>query len=171
MHLRFVNVNHETYIQKKIQMTNTFTKNDTYALEVPPWSLSTCSTSATGSRNPLLHFGQASIVTFFTPVARLPPFSWTFSTWSTSVVTEANLAPHWGHTSTCPLLLPLLLLLGPFPSFAICHFWLSSLLSFATLASAEARKDEAAVRRLPHFGDDAAGAWLGFDTSFLLLLK
>jgi hypothetical protein len=34
-----------------------------YTLDVPPCSFSTCSTSNTGSRNALLHFGQTSIVT------------------------------------------------------------------------------------------------------------
>lgn len=102
-----------------------------YAFEVPPCSLSTCSTSNTGSRNPLLHFGQASIVTL--PRVDCELFQWDFSTCSIRAPTVENLAGHWPHCSTRSLLL----LLGVIPSLA---FWTASLvatLSFCIPASAD----------------------------------
>lgn len=87
-------------------------------------------------------------------------------------MTEENFTWHSGHCSTCPLLavkplLLLLLLLWP-----VWNAWLNSLLNFEIPASAEARTDEAALIKVEaHLGEDVAGALLGFDTSFLLLLK
>ena len=71
-----------------------------YALDIPLCSLSTCSTNATGSRNPLLHFGQTSTVTFITPF-----FSWIICTWSINAATLENFILQIGHCSTWPLLL------------------------------------------------------------------
>jgi len=115
-----------------------------YTLDVPPCSFSTCSTSNTGSRNALLHFGQTSIVT--RPWLGCELIWWDFSTCSIKAPTVENLAGQWTHCSTrSPLLL---LLFGAIPSLAFWKAWLVTVLSFCIPASADDLKFVAAFTRL-----------------------
>lgn len=140
-----------------------------YAFDVPPCSLSTCSTSNTGSRNPLLHLGQTSIVT--RPRLGCWFAWWDFSTCSIKAPTVENLAGQWTHTSTSSLLL-LLLLFWEIPSLA---FWMASLvaiLSFCIPASADDFKFVAAFTRLELHHEELLFLLLfGCVSAFWLLLS
>jgi hypothetical protein len=145
------NPNHSSIIQSINWETNWQVRSHTgytskSAPDDPPWSLSTCSTSNTGSRNALWHFGQTSTVTL--------PLDcefvwWDFSTCSIKAPAVENLDGQWTHCSTRPLLLLLLLLLfGEIPSVAFWKAWLVAMLSFCIPASADVLKFDAAFRRL-----------------------
>lgn len=139
-----------------------------YALDVPPWSLSTCSTSNTGSRNALLHFGQTSTVTLLRLDCEL--LWWDFSQCSIKAPTVENLAGHWTHCSTRS---PLLLLLVEIPSLAFWMAWVVAVLNFCIPASADDLKLVAAVRRLELHQDELVLLLFEFehDSAFWLLLS
>lgn len=120
-----------------------------YAFDVPPCSFSTCSTSKTGSRNPLLHLGQASMVTL--PRLDCELFPWDFSACSIRAPTVENFAGHWTHCSTRPLLLALF---GVIPSLAIWTASLVAMLNFCIPASADDLKLDAAFKRLELHQDE-----------------
>jgi len=155
--------------KNKLQVHWAYSKHEKlYALDVPPCSLSTCSTSNTGSRNALLHFGQTSTVTW--PRLGCCFFWWDFSTCSIKAPTVENLAGQWTHSSTRLPLLPLLF--GEIPSLAFCKAWLVAMLSFCILASADDLKFVAAFTRLElHQEELFLLLLLGRVSAFWLLLS
>lgn len=126
-------------------------------IELPLCSLSTCSTRATGSRKPLLHLGQTSIVMFITPF-----FSCTFCTWSMRALTVENLRWHCGHGSTWLLLLVTLWLVARLLC-PICCGWLNSLLNFSFT-------DDTTFKRLVVHLEVVVG-WAFFESSLLPFRK
>lgn len=132
-------------------------------VDVPPCTLSTCSTNNTGSTKPLPHLGQASIVTPYWPGGM--PRLWFLSECSIKAETDENFAGHWGHCSTRALLL-----FCDIPSFAFCNAWAVTSLNLWMLDSAEARTLDAALTKPEPHHDEPFELWLRTGAFELLLV-